>query len=316
MFQPLLKVTDSKSNTLFLENYLSAAGSIILGKETELRLTLCCLVARGNLLIEDIPGMGKTTLVKTLAQITGLTFNRIQFTSDLLPSDILGSPVFNSQDRSFTFHPGPIFSQMVLGDELNRATPRTQSALLQALEERKISIDGKTFDLPKPFFFIATQNPRSQIGTFPLPESQLDRFLMRIHLGYPSRTAEAQVLAEAGRESLIEKLKAVFSPESILELQNAVDQVETSPSIITYIQDILEATRTQSHLCGLSTRAGLHLVHAARAWAFIEGRKMVLPEDIKSVAAAVLGHRIAPEGADFARAATLVEQVLSSVPIR
>jgi MoxR-like ATPase len=275
------------------DHFVQEVGKVILDKEHLVRLTLCSILSKGHVLIEDVPGVGKTTLVKTFAKLLGLQFSRIQFTNDLLPSDILGTSIFDETKKTFTFHHGPIFSQLVLGDELNRATPKTQSAFLQAMEEQIVSIDGKTYPLPAPFFLIATQNPRQQIGTFPLPESQLDRFLMRLEVGYPSTRAEAELLAGESRQSILEGLKPLFDTKQLLQLQNSASKVHTSAPVIKYIQDILHASRTQYADCaGLSPRAGLDLVSASRSWALMAGREMVLPDDVKAVAKYVIGHRL------------------------
>ncbi len=276
------------------------ASNVILDKGREIELALCCLISGGHLLIEDIPGVGKTTLVKTLSKLLALETSRIQFTNDLLPGDILGSSIYDADRKGFVFHRGPIFAPLVLADELNRATPKTQSACLQAMEERKITVDGVTYDLPQPFFMIATQNPRQQIGTFPLPESQLDRFLMRLSLGYPSREAEKSLLLGESRLLLVEDLKPVATPMDLLQMQAAARGVHASENIISYIQDLIEKTRTGAFsgtkmtMHGLSPRGALSLVSAARAWAFLQGRTMVLPEDVQAVAIPVMSHRLNP----------------------
>lgn len=272
---------------------LDAAGGIILGKERELRLALACLVARGHLLIEDVPGVGKTTLAHVLSRLMGLQFQRIQFTSDLLPADILGVSVFDRATAAFRFHPGPVFAQLILADEINRATPKTQSALLEAMEERQVTADGETFTLPEPFFVIATQNPAHQIGTFPLPESQLDRFLLRIQLGYPDRAAERALLMGEDRRTLLERQCAVITPAALLELQQAAHSVHVSAALIDYVQALLGATRNSPEILnGLSPRAGLGLIAVSRAWALIEGRDHVLPEDVQVLFPHVAAHRL------------------------
>ncbi len=272
---------------------LEAASRIILGKEHELRLTLACLVARGHLLIEDIPGVGKTTLAQVMARLLGLQFQRIQFTSDLLPADILGVSIFDRATSAFRFHPGPVFAQLILADEINRATPKTQSALLEAMEERQVTADGETFALPEPFFVIATQNPAHQIGTFPLPESQLDRFLLRLRLGYPDRAAERALLMGEDRRELLERQPAVASPAALLALQRAAQRLHVSEALVDYVQALLDATRHNPELTnGLSPRAGLGLLAAARAWALLEGRDHVLPEDVQTLFPHVAGHRL------------------------
>ncbi len=274
--------------------FFELSETVIIGKERELKLALTCFLARGHLLIEDLPGMGKTTFAMLLSQVLGLRLSRIQFTNDLLPSDIIGTTIFNNKTNSFQFHQGPIFGELVLGDELNRATPKTQSAFLQAMEEHKVSVDGQTYDLPKPFFLIATQNPINQTGTYPLPESQLDRFMMRIHLGYPDKAAERKILIAKDPRKNLNQIKELFSHQEILELQELSQTPHVSPALLDYVQEILILSRqmaTQGS-AGLSPRAGLLLVQAARARAFIEARDMVLPEDIQEVAPSVMGHRL------------------------
>jgi len=292
-------------------------GRIILGKETQIRLALACLLARGHLLIEDVPGVGKTMLAHALARSLGLDFHRIQFTSDLLPADILGTSVYDRSSQSFVFHPGPIFGQMILADEVNRATPKTQSALLEAMEERQISADGTTYRLPVPFFVIATQNPRHQIGTFPLPESQLDRFLMRIELGYPDRQAERAMLAGPNRRDLLAEMPTVLRVIALSDMQARVTDIHASDALLDYVQDILAASRRNTRTgYGLSPRAGLALLHAAQAWALMEGRDMVLPEDIQAVAISVIGHRLrVSSDTPDQTGNTLAEHLLTSVSL-
>ena len=272
---------------------LEAASRIILGKERELRLALACLIARGHLLIEDVPGVGKTTLAHVLARLMGLQFQRIQFTSDLLPADILGVSVFDRGTSAFRFHHGPVFAQLILADEINRATPKTQSALLEAMEERQVTADGETFALPEPFFVIATQNPAHQIGTFPLPESQLDRFLLRIRLGYPDRAAERALLMGEDRRELLERQPAGASPAALVELQHAAQRVHVSEPLVDYVQALLGTTRNSPELVsGLSPRAGLGLLAAARAWALLDGRDHVVPDDVQTLFPHVAAHRL------------------------
>lgn len=268
---------------------------IILGKEQQIRLTLACLLARGHLLIEDLPGVGKTTLAHALAKSLGLDFQRIQFTSDLLPADILGVAVFDRDSATFKFHPGPVFSQVILADEVNRATPKAQSALLEAMEEHQVTTEGETRPLPEPFFVIATQNPSHQVGTFPLPESQLDRFLMRIHLGYPDTIAERALLEGRERRDMISDLGAVITPPELISLQRQVREVFTAPALLDYLQAVIAYTRRASDfVTGLSPRAGLYLLNAARAWAYMDGRHEVIPEDLQAVLPSVVGHRLEP----------------------
>jgi MoxR-like ATPase len=290
-------------------------GQIIVGKEEAIRLAVVCLLARGHLLIEDIPGVGKTTLSQAMARSLGLDFRRIQFTSDLLPADILGNSIFDRENGRFVFHPGPIFAPVVLIDEVNRATPKTQSALLEAMEEYQVSADGITHPLPQPFFVIATQNPRQQIGTFPLPESQLDRFLMRLHLGFPDRTSEREMLTGRSRRDLLTALPEILSAEHLRELQARVRQVHASAALLDYLQDLLSASRRQ-HATGLSPRAGLALLHAAQAWALAQGREMVLPEDIQTVAIPVMAHRLEAGAAPGQLAGTeLAKHLLATVAV-
>ncbi len=278
-----------------LDQVIQQVGSTILGKERAIRLAVTCLLARGHLLIEDLPGMGKTTLAHALARCLGLQYQRIQFTSDLLPADILGAAVYERQRETFVFHPGPIFAQLILADEINRATPKTQSALLEAMEEGQVTIEGETRPLPEPFFVIATQNPAYQIGTFPLPESQLDRFLMRIELGYPDTQAERLLLEGEDRREVLARLPASMTPAQLHEAQARVAGIHVAPPLLDYLQGLLAFSR-QSHQFrgGLSPRAGLALLRAARAWALLHRRGHVLPEDVQIVLPAVVGHRLHP----------------------
>ncbi|MDD2885752.1 MAG: AAA family ATPase [Dechloromonas sp.] len=272
---------------------LNACNEILLGKPQETRLASACLLAGGHLLIEDLPGMGKTTLAHSLARLLGLEFARIQFTSDLLPADIIGVSIFEREHSAFRFIPGPIFSQLLLADEINRASPKTQSALLEAMEEGQVTADGQTRRLPHPFFVIATQNPSHQIGTFPLPESQLDRFLMRIELGYPDRQAERALLAGHVTRSSTGRTLPLLNAEQLPALQAAVQRVHVSAALIDYLQALLEATRQHPDFRhGLSPRAGLGLLAAARAWAWLDGRDRVLPDDVQAVLPAVACHRL------------------------
>jgi MoxR-like ATPase len=298
-----------------IEAFTRQIGEVIVGKTDAVKLAVACLLARGHLLIEDIPGVGKTTLSQALARSLGLGFQRIQFTSDLLPADILGNSIFDRNEQRFTFHRGPLFSQVVLIDEVNRATAKTQSALLQAMEENHVSADGVTYELPDPFFVIATQNPQHQVGTFPLPESQLDRFLMRIELGVPDRASERAMLLGVDRRQMLKELKPVFSPEKLREIQAAVRNVHTSAALLNYLQDLLDASR-QRHSTGLSPRAGLALLHGAQAWALMHGREMVLPEDIQAVAIAVIAHRLGHDVQQPGESGrTLAEALLRTVPV-
>jgi len=272
---------------------LSEASKIILGKNTEIKQAICCLLSQGHLLIEDLPGVGKTTLALTLAKVFGLQFTRLQFTSDLLPADVTGISIFDSKTSQFEFHPGPVFSQVLLADEINRATPKTQSSLLEAMEEHKVSVDGKTYSLPEPFFVIATQNPVSQLGTFPLPESQLDRFLMKIRMGYPDSIAEKRLLSGQDPRHLIDNIKTIINASDLSAMQTKVTQIHTSEDIINYILQIVDKSRTESgFIHGLSPRAGMALKKAAQAWAFIHNRDFVLPEDVQAVFHTVCDHRL------------------------
>ena len=272
---------------------LSALDRIILGKPAELRLCLACLLARGHLLIEDVPGVGKTTLAHALAQVLGLTWQRVQFTSDLLPADVLGVSVFDRATQRFEFRRGPVFTQLLVADEVNRASPRTQSALLEAMEERQVSIDGAAHPLPEPFFVVATQNPHEQLGTYPLPESQLDRFLMRVALGYPGASQERTLLVETDRRERLAAVTPVLSAPDVIDLQERVGRVVVAPALLDYVQALIAHTRANADLqLGLSPRAGQGLVRAARAWALVQGRESVLPEDIQAVLPAVASHRL------------------------
>ena len=276
-----------------IQRLLNAANQVILGKDRQIRLAVCCLLARGHLLIEDIPGVGKTTLAHTLAKLLGMQYQRIQFTSDILPADIIGASVFDAKNHEFKFHAGPIFNQMVLADEINRSTPKAQSALLEAMEEQQVTVEGVTYQLPEPFFVIATQNPSHQIGTFPLPESQLDRFLMRIELGYPDPKSERLLLTGVNRHSLISTLSEQITPQQLQQLQQAITQVHVSNALLDYCQAIINFTReSPEYHTGLSPRAGLALLTAAKAWTYMDNRDAVIPEDLQAVLAAVAGHRL------------------------
>ncbi len=276
-----------------LTQLLDSANQIILGKQQHIRLAVCCLLAKGHLLIEDIPGVGKTTLSHTLAKLLGLHYQRIQFTSDILPADIVGCSIYNINKQQFSFHHGPIFNQMILADEINRSTPKAQSALLEAMEEHQVTVEGTTYALPEPFFVIATQNPSHQIGTFPLPESQLDRFLMRIELGYPNHQAERELLTGQSRYALIDKLATQLPPQTLLAMQQAVQTVHVSAALLDYLQALIDFSRqSPDYTCGLSPRAGLALLTAAKAWAFMQQRDSVLPEDVQAVLPSVAGHRL------------------------
>jgi MoxR-like ATPase len=298
-----------------IHRVVNAASTIILGKETQVRLALACLLARGHLLIEDLPGVGKTTLAHVMARSLGMHFQRIQFTSDMLPADIIGVSIYERDSGGFKFHPGPIFSQVILADEVNRATPKTQSALLEAMEEHQVTAEGETRKLPEPFFVIATQNPSEQVGTFPLPESQLDRFMMRIELGYPDRDAERALLTGVDRRDLLATLDPCMTPAELMELQAGVQRVHVSPALLDYVQAIVEYTRrSPDYVAGLSPRAALALVHSARAWALLEGRDKVIPEDVQAILPGVAAHRLRPAH-DTARRVDVGAQLLAAVPI-
>jgi len=276
-----------------LKQIIESANKIILGKEHKLRLALSCILAKGHLLIEDLPGVGKTTLAHTFAQLLGLQFSRIQFTSDMLPADVLGISVFEQNNNQFSFHPGPIFSNVLLADEINRATPKTQSALLEAMEEQQVTLDGKTRELPKPFFVIATQNPSEQIGTFALPESQLDRFLMSISLGYPDATAERQLLIADDRREILINLNSCLAETELEELQNQVKHITTSDALLDYVQALIHYSRDSKLFeYGLSPRASLALLHVSKAWAMLNDRDYVIPEDVQAVLPSVVRHRL------------------------
>ena len=293
---------------------------IIIGKELQVRQALVCLLAGGHLLIEDLPGVGKTTLAHALAISLGLRFSRLQFTSDLLPADVVGISIFDREKNQFIFHPGPIFSQVLLADEINRATPKTQSSLLEAMEERQVSVEGRTRELPQPFFVIATQNPAHQIGTFPLPESQLDRFLMCLSLGYPDAAAERALLMGEDRRSLLAQMKPVMQADELQQAQRALRDIHASPALIDYIQALAHASR-QSDLFaeGMSPRAAITLLQAARAWAALEGRNHVLPEDVQAVLTPVVAHRLRPLRSVSGKASSsheLLQQMMKQVAVR
>jgi MoxR-like ATPase len=298
-----------------IDRVVVQAQKVILGKELQIRLALACLLARGHLLIEDLPGLGKTTLAHVLARILDLDFNRIQFTSDILPADILGVSVYDNQIGAFSFHSGPIFHQVILADEINRATPKAQSALLEAMEEGQISVEGETRALPQPFFVIATQNPHHLVGTFPLPESQLDRFLLRIEMGYPDRQAERTLLTSGERRQLLDQIQPALRPEQLLALQQRVTTVHLSAPLLDYVQALLDFTRqAPEYAHGLSPRAGLALVRSAQAWALMQGRDYVVPEDIQAVLSGVVTHRLRGYGEDRT-GFDLVQHLIESVSV-
>jgi len=298
-----------------LEAVVANVSSILLGKEEQIRLALCCLLARGHLLVEDLPGMGKTTLAHGLANALGLAFKRIQFTSDLLPSDIVGISVYHKESESFRFHAGPVFTQLLLADEINRATPKTQSALLEAMAEEQVTVDGETRPLPSPFFVIATQNPVSQGGTYPLPESQQDRFAMCISLGYPDAKAEKAMLMGAGAQRPENRLQSLVSTEELKALQDVVDRVHVSDSLADYLVRLVQYTRASENLdAGLSPRASLVTLACSRAWAVLQGRDYVIPEDVQAVFPSVARHRLQVHG-DLKKGAGLVDKALNAVDV-
>ena len=299
-----------------IEQAVREIGRVLLGKDRQIRLALCALFSRGHLLIEDMPGMGKTTLSHALARVLGLEFARVQFTSDMLPGDILGVSVFDQREQAFTFHPGPVFTEVLLADEINRSTPKTQSALLEAMAERQVTIEGETRALPADFFVIATQNPVTQAGTFPLPESQLDRFLMRIEIGYPDRAAERTMLAGGAGTPPIEALKPALSREQLRRIQGEAQQVGTADMLLDYVQRLIEYTRSAPEFAhGLSPRGALALVNSARTWAYMEGRAHVVPEDVQAVLPAVVAHRLRSTTDFTGDGRALAQRLLTDVDI-
>ncbi|MBV2163478.1 MAG: MoxR family ATPase [Comamonas sp.] len=278
-----------------LQTLLQQLNTVLVGKKQQVQDCITCLLAGGHLLLEDVPGVGKTTLAHALAHSLGLQFSRVQFTADLMPSDLTGVSVYEAADQRFRFHPGPVFAQVLLADEINRASPKTQSALLEAMEEKQVSIEGASHPLPTPFFVIATQNPLEQLGTYPLPESQLDRFLMRISLGYPSREAERQLLLNNGHRHLADTIQTQIDNTTLAQLQTAVLQVHTAPSLLDYVQDLLDASRSgQWFRQGLSPRAGIALVRAAKAHALLQGRDYAAPDDVQAIFVQTMAHRLHP----------------------
>lgn len=299
---------------ILIAKVLEQVNNVVIGKEQQVKLAMACLLAKGHLLIEDLPGMGKTTLAHVLASSLGLSYQRVQFTSDLLPSDVIGVSIFDQVSQKFTLHKGPIFNQVVLADEINRASPKTQSALLEAMEGHKISIDGTSHQLPEPFFVIATQNPMFHAGTYPLPESQLDRFMMRISLGFPDVAAEKKILASAGEQQLFEDFPAAITLAQLREIQANVAGVHVSEPILEYIIALFQLTRHgDSVMNPLSPRAGKALINAAKAWAYIDNREHVLPDDIRAVFASVCQHRINGAQAIHSTGPSIAEQLLAKV---
>ena len=303
-----------------LNDTLNAVGSVLLGKPLQIRLALCCLCAGGHLLLEDLPGMGKTTLAQALAKVLGLEYKRVQFTSDLLPADILGVSIFDRDGGEFKFLPGPVFTQLLLADEINRATPKTQSALLEAMAEGQVSVEGLSRPLPAPFFVVATQNPATQSGTYPLPESQLDRFFMRLSLGYPDPAAERRLLLGEDAAHNLPRLRQCLTLEQLASARAAIDRVHVADALLDYVQRLVAHTRTEpQYACGLSPRGALALLRAARGWALLDGRGHVLPEDVQMVLAAVVEHRlqgsVESHGESYGENAALTEHLLRQVPV-
>lgn len=308
-----MKTSNNNNYSTQLQEIIKSANTIILGKEHKLRLALTCILAKGHLLIEDLPGVGKTTLAHTFAQLLGLQFSRVQFTSDMLPADVLGISIYEQASSQFTFHPGPIFSNVLLADEINRATPKTQSALLEAMEEHQVTLDGVTRNLPEPFFVIATQNPSEQIGTFPLPESQLDRFLMSISLGYPDAKAERQLLISNDKREELNKLSPCLKGDDLINMQNQVQHITTSDNLLDYVQALISYSRDSGLFeYGLSPRAGLALLHVSKAWAILNERDYVIPEDVQAVLPSVIRHRLYPVDPD---ATKTIDVILQDVAI-
>jgi MoxR-like ATPase len=307
---------DARADAAILGRALEMLETVILGKPEQIRLCLACLLARGHLLIEDVPGVGKTTLAHALAHVLGLAWQRVQFTSDLLPADIIGVSVFDRSSQRFNFRQGPVFTQLLLADEVNRASPRTQSALLEAMEERQVSADGTTYALPEPFFVVATQNPHEQLGTFALPESQLDRFLMRVTLGYPDAAHERALLRGGERRELLAGIAPVLSPALVVRLQRQVRATHIADALLDYTQTLIARTRERGDLkLGLSPRAGQGLIRAAQAWAFLGGRAALLPEDVQAVLPSVVAHRLERREAAAAGYEDLAREMIRAVPV-
>jgi MoxR-like ATPase len=310
-------VSEAADTRRTLEPVIAALNGIVLGKDRQIRLGLACLLARGHLLIEDVPGVGKTTLAQALARVLGLSYQRVQFTSDLLPADVIGVSVYDREHARFEFHRGPVFAQLLLADEVNRATPKAQSALLEAMEERQVTVDGRTHPLPQPFFVVATENPSYQLGTYPLPESQLDRFLMRIELGYPGAALERELLRGRDRRGMLAELEPLLTPERLLELQGHVPRVHVAEPLLDYVQALVQHSRESGEFeSGLSPRAAIALLRAAQSWALLHGRAGVLPEDVQAVTYAVAGHRLQRRAAvDGAAPADLERLLIGAVPV-
>ncbi|HWW21173.1 MAG TPA: AAA family ATPase [Steroidobacteraceae bacterium] len=298
-----------------ISDTVCAVERVILGKSLQVRLCLTCILARGHLLIEDVPGVGKTTLAHTLAHVLGLEWTRVQFTSDMLPADILGVSIFDRSTHKFQFRRGPIFTQLLLADEINRASPKAQSALLEAMEERQVTVDGETYPLPEPFFVVATQNPHEQIGTYGLPESQLDRFLMRVSLGYPDRASERRVLLQGERKEILERTPSVLNGEQVLAFQRAARSMHVADALLDYVQSLIARSRTQMSL-GLSPRAAQGLLRAAQAWALLGGEKAVLPEHVQAVFPAIAAHRLEPRESDGSSDGNqIADGLIKAVPV-
>ena len=299
-----------------IKSVLDQLNTVLIGKNSQVQDSVACLLAGGHLLIEDVPGVGKTTLAHALARTFGLQFSRVQFTADLMPGDLSGVAVYERQKEAFVFHPGPVFSQVLLADEINRASPKTQSALLEAMEEKQVSVEGQTRPLPSPFFVIATQNPFDQLGTYALPESQLDRFLMRISLGYPERQAERQLLTGNDRRDVLGTLSAVLNEAELTVLQKAVGEVHAADPLLDYVQDLIAATRSGHwFMQGLSPRAGIALMRAARAQALISGRNYVAPDDVQAILPQCIAHRLVPVGDAGRGAVEQVRAMIDAVPL-
>ncbi len=299
-----------------IKTLINQLNTVIVGKPAQVQDCVACLLAGGHLLIEDVPGVGKTTLAHALSRSFGLQFSRVQFTADLMPSDLSGVSIYERQSTSFVFHPGPLFAQVLLADEINRASPKTQSALLEAMEEKQVTIEGATRPLPVPFFVIATQNPHDQLGTYALPESQLDRFHMRISLGYPDRAAERELLRGADRRDMVDNLQAVLAPHELLELQQQINQVHAAEPLLNYLQDLMAATRSgRWFLQGLSPRAGIAVMRAAKAQAFLNHRDYVAPDDIAAVLPQTAAHRLIPVSDAGRGALEQVRAMLAAVPL-
>jgi len=299
-----------------LRTLLDQLNTVVVGKPAQVRDCVACLLAGGHLLIEDVPGVGKTTLAHALARSFGLHFSRVQFTADLMPSDLSGVSVYERGKEAFVFHPGPVFAQVLLADEINRASPKTQSALLEAMEEKQVTVEGETRALPEPFFVIATQNPHDQLGTFALPESQLDRFLMRISLGYPDRAAERELLAGADRRGMVESMRSTLTPQDLQDLQHKALKVHTAEPLLNYLQDLIAATRSgRWFLQGLSPRAGIAVIRAAKAQAMISGRDYVAPDDVQAILPQTIGHRLIPVGDAGRGPIEQVRAMVEAVPL-